>query len=182
MLVRICKGKNHAIWRVGTGMNTEVIDEVAAALSKESICVLDDKPFTMVPDCLLRVINNVVKFNKYKNKLPIDFIAQELKKCGLNQNIAEKIFRAGKTIGDLIAQVYHHVTHRSLTKTFSELHALNAAKTILKASTWKTPKRLVWERPKPSYSARTTSPIWHNQELFELRNFMHNIIQGETYG
>ena len=152
------KNGNHKIYNIIVNNNSSAVSSNSEV--KENFKTLE---------------TNVVKIKNKTKKLTSQFIAEEIIKLYSKRLIPEVVFRQGKTVNDLIAEIEHHVINRSLEKTSSDLHALNSAKAMLLAGTWATPKKFVWARTKESL---LREQLWEQQKQQERRQnktFINNL-------
>ena len=107
-------------------------------------------------------------------KITAEFIRQEIKKFIANNKIPENIYRNGKTVEDLIIEVQYHVALRDVTRTQSKLHALNAAKNMIKTGVWLTPKKYAYRKNQEAIAREQAAVREKRQELADIRQLINN--------
>ncbi len=111
----------------------------------------------------------IVNLNK---KITPEFIEKQIKK--MQEQIPNMVFNNGKSIADIVLEVQFHVENRDLSKTKTALHALNAAKGMLKKGLWQTPIRYIYAKNNEAMQRERLAQQEKTQELFELRRFLNN--------
>ena len=106
-------------------------------------------------------------------KINADYIEKSIRKFIGSNSVPGIIFR-NKSITDIVEEVKFHVEHRNLNKTKSAVHALNAAKAMLKAGRWRTPKKFAWVKSQEAIARERNWQQEKQQELLEIKNFIEN--------
>ena len=125
---------------------------------------------------------NIVNFKKYQSKkLTPGYVAESIKKF-LSENKIPEIVLRNKLINDIVEEVKFHVANRNTQFTSSDRHALNAAKSMIKTGSWKTPLKYIYAK---NQEAIAREKDWQRQkelEQQELKSFFNNTTQGESNG
>ena len=120
-------------------------------------------------DCYTRIYQNVVNLNK---KITAEMVGAEIIK--IQDQIPLQIFKEGRTIQDIIVEVQFHVKHRDPNKTKTDLHALNAAKKLLKSGQWGRPKKIIYLQILESIEREKEAAKEKQLELQQIRRFIKN--------
>jgi hypothetical protein len=115
--------------------------------------------------------NEVVNLNK---KITPEHTEKSIRKFIEQSPIPEIVFR-NKEIVDVVEEVKFHVLNRNPDKTKSALHALNAAKAMLKAGIWTTPKRYVWLKTQESIYREQCWLKYKQQESEDAKRFFNRL-------
>ena len=103
-------------------------------------------------------------------KINTDYIEKSIEKL-INTNAIPEIVLRNKSITDVVEEIKFHVVHRNVSKTKSALHALNAAKAMLVAGRWRTPKKFAWVKNQEAIARERVWQKAKEQESRQIKEF-----------